>query len=101
MLLVDDEVEVIEEKGEHQEDIVNCNELEGEELSMNSIVGLKSPNIMKVRGTVKGHEVVVLNDSGATNNFMSWELIKRLDLGITETNGYSVQMGTSMSVRGK
>lgn len=35
-------------------------ELEGVELSMNSIVYLTSPKTMKMKGTVNGQEVVVL-----------------------------------------
>lgn len=68
---------------------------------MNSVVGLTSRKTMKVRGTVEGQDVVILIDSGATHNFMLWELIRKLNLPITKTNGYRVQVGTGMVVKGK
>lgn len=41
------------------------------ELSMNSVVGLSNSGMMKVRGEVLNHGVVVLIDCGATHNFMA------------------------------
>lgn len=98
MLLVEDESEKEKEGRELMEETADCNDLEGVELSMNSVVGLTSPKTMKVRGTVKGQDVVVLIDSGATDNFMSWELIKELKPPVTETDGYKVQVGTGRAV---
>ncbi|XP_022881659.1 uncharacterized protein LOC111398794 [Olea europaea var. sylvestris] len=98
VLLVDEEEE---RELERLEEIIDCSELEGVELSMNSVVGLTSPKTMKVKGKVEGEDVVVLIDSGATHNFISWELIRKLNLPITETNGYQVQVGTGIAVKGK
>lgn len=100
MLLAEDESEKEKEGRELMEETADCNDLEGVELSMNSVVGLTSPKTMKVRGTVKGQDVVVLIDSGATDNFMSWELIKELKPPVTETDGYKVQVGTGRAVNG-
>lgn len=43
-------------------------------LSLHSMVGLRSPKTLKVRGAVGELEVVVLIDSGATHNLflMKW-----------------------------
>lgn len=75
---------------------------EGEavELSINSVVGLTSPQTMKVRGRIGEQEVVVLVDCGATHNFILAELVRQLEIHRTETNGYGVIMGTGFAVQG-
>ena len=45
------------------------------ELSMNSVVGLTSLQTTKLEGQVRNKEVVVLNDSGASHNFISNNLV--------------------------
>ena len=69
-------------------------------LSMNSIVGLTTPQTMKLRGHIEGQPVVVLVDGGTTHNFITLELVQRLSLPRTETTGYGVIMGTGMAVQG-
>ena len=48
------------------------------ELSINSVVGLSNSGTMKVRGEIKGKEVVILVDCGAIHNFISEKLVKNL-----------------------
>lgn len=52
------------------------------ELSINSVVGLSNPGTMKVRGNIKGKEVVILIDCGANQQFY----IRKA--GEQTTNGY-------------
>ena len=40
-------------------------------------------------------------DCGATHNFISTKLVEKLGLGIGNTEGYGVVMGTGLSVQGK
>ncbi|KAF8398742.1 hypothetical protein HHK36_014600 [Tetracentron sinense] len=67
------------------------------EVSLNSVVGLKT---MKLKGVIGEQEVVVLIDPGATHNFISLELVKRLQLPIAKIEAYGVTMGTGNAVRG-
>ena len=70
------------------------------ELSMNSVVGLTTPQTTKLRGDIKGHPVVVLIDRGATHNFIATKLVQQLGLTRTEMAGYGVIMGTGVVVQG-
>ena len=71
MMIYDEEVE--EEDGEGEQ----MREGDGEpilasehiELSMNSVVGLTTPQTMKLRGDIERQPMVVLIDEGATHNF--------------------------------
>ncbi|KAJ9705665.1 hypothetical protein PVL29_003637 [Vitis rotundifolia] len=56
---------------------------------------------MKIKGTIRSKEVIILVDSGATHNFLSLELIQQLALPLTTTTSYGVMMGTGISVKGK
>ncbi|XP_048627868.1 uncharacterized protein LOC125596911 [Brassica napus] len=70
------------------------------ELSVNSVVGLSSPHTIKLKGRVAGEEVVVLIDSGATHNFISEELVKKLSIPRSTTKGYGVMVGAGLTVKG-
>lgn len=48
------------------------------EVSLNSVIGLSNPKTMKLRGRVKGREVVVMVDPGATHNFVSKAVVEEL-----------------------
>lgn len=100
MLLVDDDIKE-GDREDYVEEKIERTELEGVELSMNSVIRLTSPKTMKVRGTVNGQKVVVLIDFGATHNFISIEFFRKLKITVTETNGYGVHVGSRMAVKGK
>lgn len=68
------------------------------ELSLNSAVGISSPRTIKLKGMVKQEETLVLIDSGASHNFISEGLVKKLGITTKETRGYGVLMGTGLSV---
>ena len=68
-------------------------------LSLKPVVGLTSPKTMKLRGEIGSQQVMVLIDSGATHNFISLELVRKLILLVEETGAYGVLLG-SWSVQG-
>lgn len=55
--------------------------------------------MIKVKGSIKGREVVLLIDGGATHNFITEELVAALQLLILPTEGYRVVLGTGGSIR--
>ncbi|KAJ9694059.1 hypothetical protein PVL29_009844 [Vitis rotundifolia] len=55
---------------------------------------------MKIKGTIRSKEVIILVDSGATHNFLYLDLVQQLALPLTTTS-YRVMMGTGISVKGK
>lgn len=71
------------------------------ELYMNSIVGLSGNHTMKLKGKVKGEEVIILIDSGATHNFITTELIERLNIPIQASRVFEVSLGDGYKVRGR
>lgn len=71
------------------------------ELSLNSVVGLTTPRTMKLKGLIKGVEVVILINSEASHNFISMELLKKLGLGLDTTGSYGVVIGTGLTVKGE
>ena len=58
------------------------------------MVGLASPRTMKLQGKIGSHNVVVLINSGATHDFISSDLVRRLTIQVEETGTYGVLMGT-------
>lgn len=64
-------------------------------------VDFTTPNIMKIRETIKGREVVAMINCGATYNFIAHKLVEELDLPQIETINYGVIMQSKVAVRGK
>ena len=93
------EEELLESNDEDQE--VHGTDQELVELSMNLVVGLTSPKTIKLKGKVCGKEVVVLIDPGATHNFVSYALVKQLEIRLDETGGYGVLLGIGVPIKGK
>ena len=54
---------------------VEGSQIAGVGLSLSSVVGLTSPKTLKLQGAIWEQSVVILIDSGATDNFISSELI--------------------------
>ncbi|XP_010541181.1 PREDICTED: uncharacterized protein LOC104814705 [Tarenaya hassleriana] len=103
VILAEEITETGEELEEEQDNEAGNREDEGEfaELSLNSVVGLTSPKTLKIRGSIEGQEVVVLIDSGATHNFISLKLMKKLKLRPEGNTQFGVSLGTGMKVKGK
>ncbi|KAF7828587.1 Retrotransposable element Tf2 [Senna tora] len=97
------------EEREEEEMIEECNAegLLGEptgnlmELSMNSIVGITGGRTMKIVRKVRGEEVMVMIDSGASHNFISSTLVDKLQLPVKGTSTYEVTVGDGHKVKGE
>ena len=71
------------------------------DLSMNSVVGLTGPRIMKLRGYIVTRIVTILIDCGATQNFLSQDLVDELQLPVALTSNYRVTMGNGELLGGQ
>lgn len=72
-------------------DTADC--LDSIEVSLNFVVGLTSWKAMNIRGFIR-EPVVALIDSGATHDFISLELVQKMDLLVAKTATYGITIGT-------
>ncbi|XP_068662850.1 uncharacterized protein [Aristolochia californica] len=68
------------------------------EVSLNSVVGLTLPKTIKIAGSIGEQLVVVLIDGGATHNFISTTVVKKLHLLLSPTIKYGIQLGTGAAL---
>ena len=68
-------------------------------LSFNSFVGIDSPRTTKLKGRVNQKEVIVMIDSGASHNFVSTEVVTRLQLKVTVDKKQEVLLGNGVTIR--
>lgn len=71
------------------------------EISLNSVMGISSPCTLKLLGKIGGADVVVMVDPGATHNFISSEMAKRLGLPVNPGKSFGVSLGMAESVQGE
>ena len=67
----------MEDNGDEEEEEREYRQMD---LSIFSAGGLTQPHTMKLQGTIKNSQTMVLIDSGASHNFISTELVKQLGL---------------------
>lgn len=71
------------------------------EISLNSVMGISSPRTLKLLGQIGGDNVVVMIDPGATHNFISNALAKKLGIPINQSKSFGVSLGTGEAVQGE
>ena len=70
------------------------------ELSYSSYMGLSSPSTTKPRGVINHGEVSMLIDSGATHNFITPAMAKRLGLQVRNNKNLTIVLGTGVTATG-
>lgn len=101
LMVHDPEEESTGQEGEPSDEVANTVELGvAAELSINSVIGFTEPHTMRLEGSISGEKVIVLIDCGATHNFISMELVRKLKLPIATTTEYGVSMGNGLTVQG-
>lgn len=70
------------------------------ELANHSIASISSYRTFKVIGNIDGHEVRILIDSGATHNFISDDLVKKIGLSVIPTKEFGVMVGDGYKIKG-
>ncbi|KAA0061436.1 retrotransposon protein [Cucumis melo var. makuwa] len=79
-------------------------QLEGPEETMieyRAITSLTTKGTMKLRGIVKGKEIIVLIDSGATHNFIHHELATERKIPIDRNTQFGITIGDGTSRKGE
>ncbi|KAJ4749205.1 polyprotein [Rhynchospora pubera] len=64
------------------------------EISLNAFLGQRSPKSMSMTGSINGHPIQVLIDSGSTNNFISNRMSSFLTLPTSPTQPFKVRVGS-------
>ncbi|KAJ1378538.1 Aspartic peptidase domain superfamily [Sesbania bispinosa] len=92
-----------EEDGDPAETEEPILELENktQQLSLKSREGLTSRKSFKIKGTIGEREVLILFDSGAIGNFISQPLVAELQLQVTKTPEYTVEMDSGQKEKNK
>lgn len=68
------------------------------EVSLNSVVGLTSPKTMKLKGVIKGEEVILMVDPGGTHNFISTITVQKLEILVAKSKEFEVAQGNGEAV---
>ncbi|XP_016186033.1 uncharacterized protein LOC107627725 [Arachis ipaensis] len=63
------------------------------EISFNAMVGQYQPTTFRLKGSYKGHEVMVLIDGGSSHNFVKANVAEKLDFPIQQTTPLQVLVG--------
>lgn len=71
------------------------------EVSLDSVIGLSNPKTMKMRGSLKGRDVMVMIDPGATHNFISLEVVEELGIIVIDAGVFGVSLGNGDEIKGK
>lgn len=97
-----EEYEIVEETEIERNELnrleVQTNQTSYVELSINFVVGLNDLDTMKVRGKLHGEDVIILIDCGATHNFISEKLVKKMSILRKETTHYEVILGSGSAI---
>ncbi|KZV50863.1 hypothetical protein F511_25461 [Dorcoceras hygrometricum] len=89
-------VEAITEVDGAEEDVKDYGTLE---LPLFSISGVSQPQTLKLRRGIRGEEVVIVVDSGASHNFVSRTLMEKLGFEIDESVRFGVCIGDGGKVQ--
>ena len=99
---------------ESDDDFENLSEASGDEdpsnsdttvalalISYKSALGITSKKSLKVHGLIGEQDVEVLIDTGATDNFIRYELANELNLSMKKGSPYDMWMGDGRTIRGQ
>lgn len=59
-------------------------------ISLHPLVGMKSPQTLKIKGYIKHQPVVILTDSGSTHNFIHWRIADKVNCFIRPVSNFQI-----------
>ncbi|KAH0759562.1 hypothetical protein KY290_023055 [Solanum tuberosum] len=69
------------------------------EISFHAILGKEFSSTLKLQGTLCGHKVLMLVDSGLTHNFVAEEIVTKLGLVVQYIPTFGVQIGNGEIIK--
>eukprot|EP00253_Pinus_taeda_P017311 PITA_17311 len=87
-----EEAPPLEEHEEEEEDNQKDNVLDKPVISLHALVGISSPQTLKIRGFIKRRPVVVLIDSGSTHNFIHQRVVEAVHYFVRAVSNFQVQI---------
>jgi hypothetical protein len=72
-------------------------------ISCNALVGISTPQTLKIEGYIKKKKVIVLINYGSTHNFIHYKLVKALNFFVYPTPEFQVMIayGGTINFSGK
>ena len=64
------------------------------------MVGLTSNKSFKIKGEIRGHDILVLVDNDASTNFMATKLTVELQLPMTRITSLTIEVGNGQKEKG-
>jgi hypothetical protein len=107
LFYIDCEEEEEEEQEQEPSQDENVEAISSEELtptiSCNALVGISTPQTLKIEGYIKKKKVIVLIDSGSTHNFIHYKLSKALNFFVYPVPKFQVMIadGGTINCSGK
>ncbi|KAA0040209.1 ty3-gypsy retrotransposon protein [Cucumis melo var. makuwa] len=95
------EGDITEGKDEEKVELKQLDITEGAEIKFKAITCFTSKGTMKLKGHVKGKEVIVLIDRGATHNFIHQALVEEKKILIEKGSYFGVTIGDGTRCKGK
>ena len=107
LMFIMNEEESIEDEGNVEKPIDEMLELKqinlakGTKIELKAIHGLTTKGTMKLKGEIKGREVLVLIDSGATHNFIHNRVVEERELPGEKGTQFGVTTGDGTKCKGR
>lgn len=70
------------------------------EVSLNSVIGLSNPKMMKLRALIGERDVVVMIDPGVIHNFISLAVVSELEIEVIDSGVFGVSLGNGDAIKG-